>query len=140
MSAKMSSAEKNESGENNPINKRLDIDGENNQKTTDDEGLEREEKVKQFKAMLWSWEFDIAYVQEEDGDKGESEAESDCDDKDESDREKVGNKIRTEARHSPKKKVVSHWYHEGTIQIYDCLQETHNVQFGALWKEVKSDW
>ena len=50
MSAKMSSAGKDESGENNPINKRLDIDGENNQKTTDDEGLEREEKVKQAKS------------------------------------------------------------------------------------------
>ena len=70
--------------------------------------------------------------------KGESEAESDADDKDQNERAEDGNQIGTEDRPSPKKSVVSHsLIIEGTNPNF--FQDTHNVQFGALWKEVKSD-
>ena len=45
----MSSAEK---GENNPIDKRSDMERENSHNTTNDEGLNVEEKVKHFKTSL----------------------------------------------------------------------------------------
>ena len=50
----MSSAEKDENGEKNPIGVILDIDGESNQKATNKEQLEIEGKVKQVKTMLWN--------------------------------------------------------------------------------------